>query len=156
MNRKLFILCLLISLCFVPFAFADTARYGATAAGFEGVVGLGDVSSGIVAEVTSVGSLVTTQRALAVENTGFDQSADTLIYTGACRVLGIYVTGESAGDWAAVYDDTTATIENLVFDPRIAANTSSVYFDAKGAPFSTGIYVNVLDNQTFATIVYDY
>lgn len=158
MIRKIFALCLLMILVFAPFALADTARQGSFAAGLEGVFGLGDISSGTCVEVTSVGSLNVSDRARAIgdaiSSTG--NGENTLIYTGACRILGIYVTGETAGDWAAVYDNTSATVATLKFDPRISANTSSTYFDAKGAPFSTGIYVSVLDSQVYATVVYDY
>lgn len=154
--KKILISCLLMILCSTPFAFADTARAGSFAAGFEGVYGLGDISSGITVEVTSAGGLTTTSRARAVGNTGFAVSADTQIYTGACWVQSILITGESAGDWVAIYDDTSAVQGSLVFDPRISANTSSFYLDAKGTPFSTGIYANVLDNQVFASVVYDY
>jgi len=139
-------------------AFADTARLGSFASGLQGVVGIGDVSSGIAAEVNSVGGVATTGKAVAYEDTlnaSTGLSEDTLVYTGACYLQGIYVTGESAGDWAAVYDAVSKT-GNPVFDPRIAANTSSVYFDTKGVKFSTGIYIDVLDNQTLASVVYDY
>ena len=156
MKKMILFSCLLMILLMTPLAYADTARAGSFAAGFEGVYGLGDISSGTTVEVTSVGAAVTTSRSRAIGNTGFSVSADTQIYTGACWVQSITITGESAGDWVAIYDDTSATVANLKFDPRIAANTSSFTLDAAGAPFSTGIYANVLDNQVFATVVYDY
>jgi len=158
MFRKIFFVCLLMIFVLAPLAFADTARQGSFASGLQGVMGIGDVSSGIAAEVTDAGSVNVSDRAVAIGDaiSATGNGTATLVYTGACRVLGIYVTGESAGDWAAVYDNTSATVATLKFDPRIAATTSSEYFDAKGAPFETGIYVSPYDGQVLATVVYDY
>ena len=159
MKKYLSILLVLVALVAFPvcsFA-ADNAHAAGVNADISYVNAIGDASSGALAEVsTTSGALNTADRAYATGNTGWVQSVDTLIYTGACRLMGIYVTGETAGDWAAVYDATTADATYLKFDPRIAANTSSIYFDTKGVIFSTGIYVKVLDNQVLCSVVYDY
>lgn len=152
--KKLFILSLLVifALSFTSFADAATkARTASVATGLQGVYGVGDLSSGNTAEVTDGGALVVSNRAVAVTS----QLGDALVYTGACRVLGIQITGVSAADTVAVYDALTAT-GTAKFDPRTDTNNGSFFVDAKGAPFATGIYVDATDNDVFSSVTYDY
>ena len=139
----------LASYCYAGSADARTANYGQ---GIMGVQGIGDLSSGNTVEVTSTGSAHVTNRATAI---GVANFADTLIYTGACYVQSIHIAGAAAGDYAMVYDALTAT-GTPKFDPRIAVNTSSLSYDTKGAPFATGIYVDVSGAAVFVSVVYDY
>ncbi len=156
MIRKLFVLSLLVlAIPVMCFAAADTAR---SARDLGSIVGIGDGSSGYLLEINSnTGSALTTNAATAVTsrfgpNVG---SSSGVIYTGACRLLGVYISGVTAGDSVEIYDAASRT-GTAVFDPRLAANTSSQYLDAKGAPFSTGIFAHANVAQTLATFVYDY
>lgn len=137
------------SYAFAGSADARTASYGQ---GISQVVGIGDLSSGNTPEITSVGGLGVTAKAVAI---GVANFVDTLVYTGACNVQSIHIAGATAGDYAMVYDAVTAT-GTPKFDPRIAVNTSSLSYDTKGAPFATGIYVDVSGVSVFVSVVYDY
>lgn len=149
--RKSFMLSLLMVFLLSTGVFAATKASKGSFAGVEQAVGIGDLSSGDTAEVTSVGGVATTRKAVAVTS----QYSDALVYTGACNVQGILISGATAGDSLAVYDAITAT-GTAKFDPRIAANTSSFYVDCFGAPFTTGIYVDASAATMFSTVVYDY
>ncbi len=150
MNKKLIGLLVILAIPILCFAAADTSRN--VGGNVETIVGIGDMSSGYMLEINSnTGAALTTDRAQAVSGA----YGSRLVYTGACRIISILVEGESAGDYAAIYDAISAT-GTPVFDPRIASNTSSTSFNAGGAPFATGIYVQTLDTEVFTSVVYDY
>ena len=150
MIRKIFVLCLLIMAIPAICMAADSAR---AAIDIGQVVGIADGSSGYMLEINSnTGSAHVVEHAQAI---GVANFADTLIYTGACRLISVSLTGATAGDYAQIYDAVTAT-GTPKFDPRLAANTSSLTFNYGGAPFSTGIYVDVIDSELFVSVVYDY
>jgi hypothetical protein len=154
MIRKLFIISLLvIAIPAICFAAADQSRAAAVGGKVDQIVAIGDASSGYLVEVNSnTGAMHTVPSAQAV---GVAAWSDTLIYTGACRIISISIAGASAGDYAMIYDAVTAT-GTPKFDPRIAVNTSSLTYYIGGAPFATGIYVDVQDTEVFVSVVYDY
>lgn len=145
----LFILALAIpSICRA----ADSAHAIAVNGDINSVVAIADGSSGAVAEVSSTsGALNVAHRAQAVTS----QLGDAAMYTGACRVQSITVSGVSAGDTALIYDAASAT-GTPKFDIQVgtAADTKSI--DCKGAPFATGIYADATDSEVFVSAVYDY
>ena len=150
--RKLFIFTLLAVLLMTTGAFAATkASRAVVSSGVEQAVAIGDLSSGDTAEVNSVGGIATTRKAVAVTS----QDGAALVYTGACYVQGIVITAPTAGDSMAVYDAITATGEPK-FEAKVADNTSTTFVDCFGAPFTTGIYVDVTDSDVQTTVIYDY
>ena len=152
MKRKLFITGLLVvALASMAFA-ADSARRGQVGGQVEMVIGVGDGSSGYMLEIGSnSGSAYTIDAAQAVSS----QFGDGQIYTGSCKIQTICIEGETAGDYAAIYDNTSAT-GTAKFDPRIDTNYSSTCIPTGGAPFATGIYVDAIDADVLVTAVYDY
>jgi hypothetical protein len=150
-NRLLISLLVLLAIPAICLA-ADSSRAAAVSGKIDQIVAIGDGSSGYLAEISSSsGALNVSQRAQAVSM----EIGDGLVYTGACRIISITVSGASTGDYAAVYDAITAT-GTPKFDPSIAANTSSFYQNCGGAPFATGIYVKATDDDVYTSIVYDY
>ena len=152
MKKRLFIVGLLvIAVASMAFA-ADSSRRAQVGAQVEMIVGVGDGSSGYLLEIGSnSGSAYTINAAQAVTS----QWGDGALYTGSCKVQTICIEGESAGDYAAIYDNTSAT-GTAKFDPRIDTNYSSTCIQTGGAPFATGIYANAIDGDVLVTAVYDY
>ena len=130
---------------------ATKARSNTASQGIEVIQGLGDVSSGNSVEITSTGALAVTN--IAREVTA--QLGDGQIYTGACFVQGILISGVSAGDSVAIYDATSAT-GTAKFDPKIDTADGSFYVDAKGSYFATGIYADATDTEVHVSVTYDY
>ena len=152
MKKLLFVSFLIMALVPAMCLAADDSHAAATGAKVDTIVAIGDASSGYLTEVSSTsGALHQIPGPQAVGT----QREDGIIYTGACRVLGIHLEGPTAGDYAEIYDGTT-TAGTFRFDPRIAANTSSLTYDCFGAPFTTGIYVDGIDNDVITTVIYDY
>lgn len=81
-----------------------------------------------------------------------------LVYTGACTVFGITVSGASAaaGDYAFIYDNTTDS-GTPKFEVCIgtAKDTEIVDIPADGVSFDNGIYVKHSTGQVFTTIIYE-
>lgn len=153
MFKKLAVFCLLISVVFIGTSFAATKAASVT--GLGDVVAIGDGSSQDTAEVTSVGSIPSVKRTRAVSAV----QTEGVVYSGACYLQSIHISGPTAGDYAMVYDcvtAATATVANQRFDPRISTNTRSQDVDCGGAPFATGIYVKPVDTDVLVTVVYDY
>ena len=138
-------------------AAADSSRAASVGGDVESIVGVADGSSGYMLEINSnTGAALVADRATAVgTNRSEALTGTSLIYTGACRIQSISLSSATAADYAEIYDGTS-TSGTVKFDPRIASNTSSIYVDAKGAPFATGIYVVGIDGDAFVTVVYDY
>lgn len=80
------------------------------------------------------------------------------IYTGACRLLSVDFTSATAGDTIGIYDTTDSSypIDTIEFELTIAANTSTLPYDAKGAPFVNGIRILSTNANSFIGIVFDY
>ena len=155
--KKIFILSLLVLLAIPAMCFADTARAIAVGGQIESIVAIADGSSGIAAEVSQDGAINVVNRSKAL-GTGTDtktNNTDELIYTGACRIQSITVSGVGAGDYVLVYDATSAT-GTPKFDIYVgtAVDTKSIYLG--GAPMATGIYVDANDVDVFTSVVYDY
>jgi hypothetical protein len=150
--RKLFLIGLLI-IAIPAICMAADSSHAARALGkIDQVVAIGDGSTDSLVEVsTSSGALNTADRAQAV-SAGY---GDRLVYTGACRLISVTVYGQLAGDYAVIYDGTT-TAGTWVFDPSLTANTSSLTIDCKGAPMTTGIYVDAKYPNVSTSVVYDY
>ena len=156
--RKFSVIALLVAfvlaLSVSAFAAAPTATSGRVSSmdkGIQYVVGLGDLSSGKTVNVTDPGAIAVTN--IAREVTA--QLGDGQLYTGACYLQGVLVTGVSAVDSAAIYYATSAT-GTAKFDPKVDTANGSFYFDAKGAYFATGIYVDTTDTEVHVSITYDY
>jgi len=82
-----------------------------------------------------------------------------LVYAGACNVLSINLFSDTAGDNITVYDliANPSNQYQLEFEIGISANNSSQPVDAKGAPFSNGIYIFASDaTNAVTTIIFDY
>lgn len=151
--KKLFALSLLIIFAaFSANAYAATkARTASQGVGIEMVNGIGDLSGGNTVEVNDEGGLATAKRSRAVTA----QLGDGQLYTGACYIQTITISGVSAGDSAAIYDNTSAT-GTAKFDPKIDTANGSYTINANGAPFATGIYVDATDTEVHTSVVYDY
>lgn len=152
--KKLFLIALLVLALAIPSycIAADTAHSVAVSSDIGQTVAIADASSGVLAEVSSTsGALNVAGRAQAVSTKG----GDGLLYTGACRVQTITVSGVSGGDYVFVYDAVTAT-GTPKFDIYVGTAADTKNIVVGGAPFATGIYLDATDDQVVTTAVYDY
>ena len=160
--KKILIVCLLllVSVIFATGAYAADNVRSANFAGVDAVV-VSDASSGACAEIDSDGSVQVQNFGsdlIAVSYEGLTSGSATpgeLLYTGACRVHSITVTGVSAGDYVEVYDALSRTGVPK-FDPKVGtANDTTTIALPGGVAFSTGIYVYPIDVEVQTAITYN-
>lgn len=128
---------------FFSFAFAS----GVTLTNFDGT-GEGRVETGGLLRTRSI------DKSTAVSS----GQASAQVYTGACNIQAINMYAPTAGDNVAVFDSASVGACGFVpkFEMAISVNGTSDYIDAKGAPFTKGIYVVITDTDVLYSIVYDY
>ncbi len=83
-----------------------------------------------------------------------------LLRAGAFRAQTINIKGATAGDNIIVYDalsePDTRVMTEIEFEMGISVNNGSVSIDAKGTPFTRGIYIKSSATTTLTSVVYDY
>lgn len=164
--KKLFTIVLLsvflLGISVIP-AKAETSSSTATTArsaeftggnkGIESVHSIADASTGNTAEIDGHGSVIVKEFTKLASTLG----PDNLAYSGACKVYSIIVYGfadSSAKDYVLVYDALSAT-GTAKFDVSIAASGSTyqLLFPG-GVEFSTGVYLNTIDDDLQAQVIY--
>jgi len=161
--RKLFILCLLVSLALVPtMAWADatntTTRNARTATldyASGGAVAISDLGSGYTQQIDSAGaaSVMEYPKTIAQSTALFGGVA---LVSSACRVATITYGGNpiAAGSTLLIYDAASAT-GTPVFDISVGtANDTKHLVIPGGATFSTGVFAQS-DDAGHITITYD-
>lgn len=154
MNRRLFVLCLLIlSLIAMPAFAATNARTATIANGINQVVGVADLSTGNTQEVDTDGSAQVQGEPLSYSFERGDSDAEL---SGACVIHGLVVQAPTAGDYVLVYDALTAT-GDPVFDIKIGVNDSieTVSLPQGGVTFSTGVTLDATDDDVTTTLIYE-
>ena len=143
-------LLLLVGLFLGIEAFAD-APNARTADEVSEVVGIAHITNGRSLIIDSEG------RAYVRDMGGHtiaSQWGDGIVYTGECVVYAVIVQGQTADDYAAVYDALSAT-GTAKADPQSATAKQVNAVDLKGSLFSTGIYVDATDGNVLVTVIYD-
>lgn len=75
---------------------------------------------------------------------------------GSGRIVAIEVRGVSIADMATIYDSAAGINTTVLFEPQVGVATSSIYIDAKGTPFTNGLYVLTTDSDVFVSMVLDF
>ena len=112
-------------------------------------------SEGDSADISDKGAVAVSQEGSTT--LGDALGGDQLVYTGACTVYSTMIyglSGSSAKDYALVYDALTAT-GSAVFDISIGVSGDTNQLRFNGVPFSTGIYVDVIDDGVHVWVEYD-
>ena len=147
--KKLFLVLLLV-LGLVGIVYADTlvtsatrARAAATDKGLSQVDGIGDVSDGYTAEVSSAGAISVMEYPKKVAAaTGVTLSTGTALVGSACRVYSITCSGfnTATGGYVLIYDAAAAS-GTPVFECTAGTAKETVNISVPGgAIFSTGVF----------------
>lgn len=147
------------------FAARSSARKARTVSMADGIsyaVTIADASGDCVT-VDTAGNLEVTENGekdIAVSYEGLaggSQDGTEALISGACSVYSITVTGVDAGDFAAIYDATSApsTGTEPKYDPKVdTANGSTQLTFPGGAQFDTGIYIVAADADVITSVTY--
>lgn len=79
-----------------------------------------------------------------------------LMITGYCQVQSISMYAPTIGDAAMIYDGLTAADAGRKFELSISAATSNAHWNAKGAAFRNGLYIQATDTDVMVAVVFDY
>ena len=145
-------LLLLLAVAFLATGvYAEDATNVKVARDVNYVNAIADAVTGYCARVDSKGRLNTKELG---GHTIASQWGSGLVYTGACVVHQVLVQGQTADDYAAVYDAVSAT-GTAKADPQSATAKQVANADLKGSTFATGIYVYCPNASVLVTVVYD-
>jgi len=137
---------------FAPLAMAgDNDARQLDAFDVDQIVALADGQAD-TAEISDEGAVYVKQAGAAT--IGF-ANKDSIVYTGACTVYSATIhgfSGSSDKDWVAVHDALSAT-GTPKFDISIATSGGTFQARFTGLTFSTGIYVNTIDDDNIQLFV---
>lgn len=163
--RKLFFLiaalCLLSGVAFADATTTSTTN-GRNMTNDKGVnmgIAVVDASNGYTQNIDSTGAAKVQEKSATISSsTGSTLNTGTALYTGACRVKSVTVSGygTAAGDYVLIYDAASAT-GTPVFEATVGTAKETVTIAIPGGVnFTTGIFADSNSNMVHAAVAYDY
>ena len=163
MRKLLFVIAALAMLGGVAFADAtSTSTQNSRTASYDKanqIVGVADLTYGYTQRVDSKGAALVMEKSSTISaSTGGTLNTGTALYTGACRVKSVTVSGfgTAAGDYVLIYDAASATgTAKIEVTVGTAKDTNTIVIPG-GADFSTGIFADSNSNNVHVSVSYDY